>query len=339
MKIAIHHREGSFSDRWTTYCQEKGIEYKLVNAYDSDIVQQVEGCDAFMWHFHQSDYRDMQFAKALILSLEAKGIRCFPDSKTCWHFDNKVWEKYLLEAIGAPLVPSYVFYTKTEALRWARSTCFPKVFKLKGGASASNVRLAHTRKEAVKLIDQCFGRGIRHYRWKERFKESLRKYKEGKASLHELLRPFKYALKRYPTQFDHYHGREMGYAYFQDFIPNNTFDMRVWVVGDKAFGIKRPVREGDFRASGGGNRIYDYRQFDERCARIAFEVSKKLETQSLTFDFVFDPDNQPLIVEISYGTPVEGYDPCEGYWSDDLVWHAGVHPEFCGCMVEDLIRQ
>ena len=75
MKIAIHHRNGSFSDRWIAYCEKEGIEYKLVNAYDSDIIGQVEGCDAFMWHFHQEDYRDMQIALALILSLEAKGIR------------------------------------------------------------------------------------------------------------------------------------------------------------------------------------------------------------------------------------------------------------------------
>ena len=46
MIIAIHHRKGSFSGRWITYCQEKGIEYKLVNAYDNNIVQQVEDCDA-----------------------------------------------------------------------------------------------------------------------------------------------------------------------------------------------------------------------------------------------------------------------------------------------------
>ena len=33
MKIAIHHRKGSFSDRWIVYCKKEGIEYKLVNAY------------------------------------------------------------------------------------------------------------------------------------------------------------------------------------------------------------------------------------------------------------------------------------------------------------------
>ena len=339
MKIAIHHRNGSFSDRWIAYCEKEGIEYKLVNAYDSDIIGQVEGCDAFMWHFHQEDYRDIQIALALILSLEAKGIRCFPDSHTCWHFDNKVWEKYLLEAIGAPLVPSHVFYTRTEALKWANSTSFPKVFKLKGGASASNVRLARTRQEAVKLIGQCFGEGFRHYRWQERLKESYRKYKEGKSSLRELLRPINYAFKRYPTQFDHFHGREIGYAYFQDFIPNNTFDIRVCVVGDKAFGGKRLTRKGDFRASGSGKTVYDRQEIDERCVRIAFEVNRKLKMQSTAFDFVFDENNQPLIVEISYAFHVNSAEFCEGYWSDDMVWHEGADFNFCSWMVEDLLQQ
>ena len=44
MKIAIHHSSGSFSDRWIEYCKREGIEYKIVNAYDSDIVKQVEDC-------------------------------------------------------------------------------------------------------------------------------------------------------------------------------------------------------------------------------------------------------------------------------------------------------
>lgn len=338
-KIAVHHRENSFSDRWIAYLDQHQIEYKLVNAYASDIIQQVSDCDAFMWHFFHGDYRDMQFAKALILSLESQGIHCFPDSKTCWHFDNKVAQKYLLEAIGAPLVPSYVFYTREEAIQWANSTQFPKVFKLKGGAGASNVRLAHNRQEAVKLIEQCFETGFRQYRWREHFKESYRKYKEGKSSLRELLRPIKYAFMRYPTPFDHYHGREIGYAYFQNFIPNNTFDVRVCVVGNKAFALKRLTREGDFRASGSGHIIYDKLQIDERCVEIAFECNKKLQTQSIAFDFVFDPSNNPLIVEISYGYAVSAYDFCEGYWTEDMQWHEGTRFDFCGWMVENLINK
>ena len=313
--------------------EQHRITYKLVNAYANDIIGQVSDCDAFMWHFHQGDYRDMQFAKALILSLEAKGIRCFPDSHTCWHFDNKVWEKYLLEAIGAPMVPSYVFYTRKEALHWANTTSFPKVFKLKGGASASNVRLARNRQEAVRLIEQCFGKGFRQYRWREHFKESYRKYKEGKCSLRELLRPIKYAFKRYPTPFDHYHGREMGYVYFQDFVPNNDSDLRVVVVGNKAMGEKRFVRKGDFRASGSGD--FEYVPLSEAVLTIAFQTSKKLQLQSVAFDFIFRND-EPLIVEMSYAFGTHGIRYCKGYYTDDLQWHPEPEPDFCGWMVEGL---
>lgn len=171
MKIAIHHKPHSFSERWIEYCKEKGIPYKIVNAYDSDIVKQVEDCDAFMWHHHHADYRDALFAKQLLYSLETGGKKVFPDFHTGWHFDDKVGQKYLLEAIGAPLVPSYVFYTKQEALDWVDKTSFPKVFKLRGGAGAANVRLVHSKSEAKKLIRKAFGRGFTQFDGWGYFKE------------------------------------------------------------------------------------------------------------------------------------------------------------------------
>ena len=90
MRIAIHHRQGSFSERWINYCNSNNISYKLVNAYDSDIIQQVEDCDAFMWHFHHADYRDNLFAKQLLFSLQQAGKKIFPDINTAWHFDDKI---------------------------------------------------------------------------------------------------------------------------------------------------------------------------------------------------------------------------------------------------------
>jgi glutathione synthase/RimK-type ligase-like ATP-grasp enzyme len=94
-----------------------------------------------MWHWSHSDYRAQNFARQLIMSIERMGIRSFPNYNNCWHFDDKIGQKYLLEAIGASIVPSYVFYDKDEAIEWVNSTLFPKVFKLRGGASSLNVRL------------------------------------------------------------------------------------------------------------------------------------------------------------------------------------------------------
>ena len=339
MKIAIHTNKGSFAERWIKYCKENKIEYKLVNAYDNDIVEKVKDCDAFMWHFHHADYRDMQFAKSLLASLQKRGVKVFPDFDTCWHFDDKIAQNYLLEAIDAPLVPTYVFHTKKEALEWAEYTTFPKVFKLKGGAGATNVKLAHTKKDAKKLIKQCFGKGFSQYRFTDSFKEVYRKYKKGDVTCKSLIYEiYKGLIKKYPTEFDHFHGKECGYAYFQEFIPNNTYDIRVCVVGDKAFGLKRYTRENDFRASGSGNISYSKAEIDERCVEIAFDVAKKLGTQSIALDFVFDKGNAPLIVEISYGYAVAAYDACEGYWTNDMQWHEGTEFDFCGWMIENLIK-
>ena len=130
MKIAIHHKVGSFSEEWIKYCISKNIEYKLVNAYDTDIMDNVKDCNIFMWHHHHSDIKDVLIAKKVLFALEHSGISVYPNFKTDWHFDDKVAQKYLLEAIDAPLVNSHVFYDKQQALVWASNTNYPKVFKL-----------------------------------------------------------------------------------------------------------------------------------------------------------------------------------------------------------------
>lgn len=319
MKIAIHHNPDSFSDRWIKYCQENDLAYKLVNAFDSDIVAQVSDCDVFMWHHHHAQFKDVLTAKRILFALEHVGIKVFPDFKTGWHFDDKVAQKYLLEAIGAPLVPSYVFYDKQEALSWAKNTSFPKVFKLKGGAGAANVKLIRTEHEAKKLIHRAFGRGFPQFDKVAAFKERIRRFKEGQEGFIGVLKGF--ARLFISIEFSKKQPPEKGYAYFQDFVPNNDSDIRVVVIGDKAFAIKRFVRENDFRASGSGSISYDASDIDIRCVNLAFKINKSLETQSIGFDFVFNVNGEPELVEFCYGFAVKPYDSCPGYWDQDLNWH------------------
>ena len=121
----------------------------------------------------------------------------------------------------------------------------------------------------------------------------------------------------------------------QKFIPGNDSDTRIIVIGNRAFGIIRKVRKNDFRASGGGTITYDKENVDIRTVRMAFEVSKKLHLECVAYDFVFDQNNDPLIVEISYGFAIEAYDPCPGYWDNELDWHEGrFNPQ--AWMIDDL---
>ena len=134
---------------------------------------QLDDCKGLMWHWNQNDYKAALFARQLTFSLEKKGIKVFPDVNTAWHFNDKVGQKYLLEAIDAPLVESYVFYTKEDALNWLDKTTFPKVFKLRGGASSVNVSLVKSKKEAKNLVKKAFSKGFspitRFSRLRDRF--------------------------------------------------------------------------------------------------------------------------------------------------------------------------
>ena len=335
MIIGIHHSPGFFSDRWIKYCKDKGISFKLVDCYRSDIINQLEDCDALMWHFNHKGPRESKFAKQLIFAIQASGKAVFPDYNTMWHFDDKVAQKYLLEGLNAPIPDSYVFYSRGEAIDWTHTTYYPKVFKLRNGAGSDNVRLVRNESEAFRLIKKAFGRGFRQYDSWRNLKERIRKFRLGKTNLKDVFRGVLRLI--HTTDYDRLTGREVGYIYFQDFIPGNDSDIRVIVIGDKAFAIKRMVRKNDFRASGSGSILYDKDLFDEETIRLSFAVSDKLKAQCMAFDYVYN-GTEPLIVEISYGFAMSGYDDCQGFWDKNLNWTEGKFNPY-GWMVENLIAE
>jgi glutathione synthase/RimK-type ligase-like ATP-grasp enzyme len=322
MKLGIHNTNDSFSQRWVAYCDSHQIPYKIVNCYSNDIIDQLADCDGLFWHHQQGSAKDILFAKQLLFSLQQSGKKVFPDFNTAWHFDDKVGQKYLLESLaGDHFIPTWVFYSKAEAHTWAAQTTFPKVFKLRSGAGSQNVRLVNTQSAAMSIIAQAFNGGFKPYDAVGSLKERVRKYKLGKVGVKEIVK----GLVRLVVapRYANVKGKESGYVYFQEFIPENDSDIRVIVIGDKAFGIKRMVRKNDFRASGSGWIIYDRNQVDLRCVSLAFEITSKLQAQCLAYDFVFDHTKKPLLIEISYGFAPAGYEACTGYWDRQLRWHEG----------------
>lgn len=318
MRIAIHNRIGSYSDEWIDYCKTNNIDFKIVNCYDSDIVAQLKDCDGLMWHWPHWDFKAAHFARQLTYSLESKGKKVFPDSKTCWHYDDKVGQKYLFEAMDIPRVPTYTFYDKKEALAWCDKTDFPKVFKLRKGASSMNVKLARRKSDAKRLIRRAFGKGFPVVDRYSMFKDRILKMRRDR-DLKSIIGLFKgFARLFVQTELEKFSSNQKGYAYFQDFIPDNHYDTRIMVIGDRATGLKRMVRENDFRASGSGSFTFNPAEINMDCVKLAFEVAAKLKTQSIAFDFVIQND-KPLIIEISYASIIDHNNP--GYWDKDLKWH------------------
>lgn len=320
MKIAIHHREGAYSDRWIKFCIEKSINYKIVNCYENDIIEQLKDCDALMWNYTLADYRDMLFAKELLFSLEQSGKVVFPNFMTGWHYNDKLGQKYLFESLGIKIAPAYVFYTRKEALDWASKTVFPKVFKLRGGSSSANVRLAKTRKDAKRFINKAFSRGFsQFYRWGH-FRNRIKLYLNGKDTLLGVIKGF---LRLFiPTELAKRSGRDKSYVYFQDFIPNDGFDYRIEIVGDFCIAMIRKVRIKDFRASGGHDDHYERELIPKDVIDFAFDVCDKMNSQSCALDIVRNKETQELyLLEDSFWYSLDEEEFSHGYWDRYGNWY------------------
>jgi glutathione synthase/RimK-type ligase-like ATP-grasp enzyme len=337
-KIAIHQYLDVFTKRWVDYLTINNIEFNFVDCYSNNIIKDMKEYDILLWSWNLSEFESLNFAKELIYSLEKMNKIVFPDFKTSFFYDNKIGQKYLLESIDAPFIKTYVFYKKKEAINWIEMTSFPKVFKLSGGAGALNVKLCKSKKEALKFTNIAFGKGFSQFDRVAWFKDKLSKFKSSPSKLttFNLLKSFARLFVK--TKKENLMSEEKGYIYFQEFIPNNTFDIRVVVINSKAFAFKRLCRDNDFRASGSGNILYEKSEIDERCIQIAFNTSKKLEVQSMAYDFVFDKNNEPLIVEISYHFASKASDNCVGYWDDTLNWHeTNINPQ--DMIIESLLEK
>lgn len=130
---------------------------------------------------------------------------------------------------------------------------YPFISKASTGAMSRNVRLVRTPEEARAEYEAAFGPGI----------------------------PI---LPR---------GMQQGYLYWQRFIQGNAGDIRVIVMGDEAFGIRRGNRDDLPFASGSGRLEIIRRMDDEGIAqafRLADQISRHLNTRWQAYDFVFEGD-------------------------------------------------
>lgn len=338
MKIGIQRLPSTFSRTFIEYCEGNNIPFKLIDVYKNDVIHQLKDCDAFIWHTNHLSKKDYQVAKRLLTAVEHSGKVCFPSIYENWHYDDKIAQKYLLEAIDAPLIPSYVFYEEQEALKWAANTSWPKVFKLTGGAGSSNVKLIHSEKEARKIIRRSFRKGhIAFNQKKYYFEESLSRYKKHK-SIFRFFKSLLHLLK--PTNKNLVDHIEKDYVYFQDFMHNNDFDLRLIVVNQsRIMSMKRYNREGDFRASGSGNLHFMQKDdLEKSLLKLVLDTTIKLKMNFAAYDIVYDANGNPVIIELTY-TPAIEYEESPGYWDVNLNWVDGRVGQYAAWMVDKVIEQ
>jgi len=322
MLVGIHKAffRGYFEyiQRFEHILDHNTIRHIRLECDDTDFWSRARDLDLFIfWWRH--DNGDWRLATTLIPILEGQlNLKCLPNMKTCWAYDDKIRQSYLLRQLGFPIVESWIFWDKEKALDWLKTATLPFVFKLSGGAGSENVTLVKDRARARKLIRRMFGSGIQstripwgNTRWLDfKLKGEIRhQVADAVRKLRGVSLP---ALELHKN-----------YGYFQKFLPGNTYDTRVTVIGNRAFGFRRYTRDNDFRSSGSGRIDYDPKAIDLNFVEMGHAISKKLCFQSMAYDFLYDENKKAALCEMSYNFIDQYIYNCPGHWDDSLNWHEG----------------
>ena len=278
------------SPRWAELLVKAGHEVRWVNVYGADILEQVRGCQGFMWRWAHFDgmYR---VARRLLPVLERElGLVMYPDQATCWHYDDKAAQALLFAARGVPTPRTWVWYSRRQAEAWAAGASYPLVAKLTGGAGSTNVRLIKDVAEAKGWLETMWQRGM---------------FKLTDAGAEGVMEP----------RLEEYH---YSYALFQEFMAGNLFDTRITAIGKYAFGYRRFNRDDDFRASGSGRNDYDHTAIDPRFVRLAYQTARKLGMHSCAIDGLYrggsSAQGEVVTGEVSYTYISRYLNNCPGHW-------------------------
>ncbi len=323
MLVGIHlDPYGRFRDlnaKFETILKYNDIPCLRLEASQPDFWEIIPRLDLFIFSWiHYDAYYDRATTILPIIENDYR-VKCLPDQATCWHYDDKIKQYLRLKAQGFPVVPSWIFWEKEEALSWIKTAPLPLVFKLKSGAGSSSVLLVKTRNQARRLINIMFVKGIvtgKIPSLASTYFRDLNLYKE--------MRHFARRMKNRLQGIDPYPywRRHKNYVYFQEFLPGNTYDTRVTTIGSRVFAYRRFVREKDFRASGSDNWSLDRSEVDMEMVKLGLEISQQMGFQVMAYDFLYDQNRNPRIVEISY-TYGDYPEFSTGYWDRDLKWHNG----------------
>lgn len=318
--ISIKLHSSNWFIPWKKYCIENNIEYFVINPYKYNVIKELEGFDVVLWHFSGYIYKDMLIAKDILFSAKKMGIQVFPDFDDCWHFDDKIAETYLMQSINAPIPNSLMFYALDDLKNEINKITFPIIAKLRNGSGSHNVKLIKDKKELLHYSNKMFSKGFSSspsliYKTSSNVKssKSLKVFINRAKRIPEFLKTLASA-NEFPN--------EKGYVYLQEFIPNNGFDLKVVVVGDKLSFIGRNIREGDFRASGGGDLFYDNKFITKNVIESAFRTSDLLGFKCMGYDYVVNNETgEGIIIEISYGFSHQALLLANGYFDRNGVWY------------------
>jgi glutathione synthase/RimK-type ligase-like ATP-grasp enzyme len=259
--IGIIRDEGIYP-RWTKYrrfLENNSFDHNIYDLHANDWIEKAENFDIILG-FPLSTIWDLnEFRRKYYLLEKFLGKRCYPSTDHVNLYEDKSLEAYLAEIYDLPFVKTYTSHDEANALNLIKTLAYPLVSKVNPSSGSVGVELVRTEKEARQIVQRAFSR-------------------LGRSTFTN-------------------HFRQKNYVYFQEFIPNDGYDIRVIVVGNWVLGYYRKVLGGDFRAS--GMNLVELRELPETPMRIALRVNELIKSPMLAVDMIHALNGNYYVIEYS----------------------------------------
>ena len=208
-------QDAGASPRWTKYCRflkTNSIPFGIYDIRSVGWIEEARQYDVIIGiESCEISYLDEIRRKFYVLEKHLDK-KCYLSYSDIILYEDKILESYLAEVYAFPFIKASIYNSEKEALDAADVFQYPVVSKIVPCAGSVGVELVRTSLQCKKIIKKAFSRNGR--------------------KIHV----------NYSSQ--------KNYVYFQEYVPNDGYDIRIIVIGDNVFGYYRKAPPGDFRASG-----------------------------------------------------------------------------------------
>ncbi len=268
--------------KFERFLKANDIPYKELDIKASSFISECKDFDIVAWRTLSTYVDQWEAADKVEFIQEYLGKMILPPRQALWLDEDKIRAQWVLELNQLPVINTFISYSKEETENYIESCQYPFISKEKTCSRSEGVQLIKNKSQARKLVRQVFNGGLK---------------------------------------LNNSYVKQKNYVYFQEFVPNKGFDLRVIMVGNSYFGYYRFPKAGDYRASGSG--IVTKKDIPLEVLLLAKKARECLPKSYLSaVDFLQDTrDNKFYIIETSSFISIES---CEQLVVDGV---AGRHVE------------
>ncbi|MCB2208724.1 MAG: hypothetical protein KQH67_10570 [Bacteroidetes bacterium] len=233
------------------------IPYAFLNIHDSDWMEKSKEFDLIIYRPDNSPSGVFE-AKTKIHYIEKYLNKfCFPNCHEIWAYEDKVRANYLYQYFKIPHINTFISNSKSETKAYIKQCSYPFVSKITCGSVSRGVQLIRNERQAERLVKKVFAEGRKTY-WTEQ--------------------------------------RQKNYVYFQEFVRDAYFDLRIIVIHNKITGYYRLTPDNDFRASGAGIWQLNVSELPRAAMELAVRVKENLELTVVAVDLMKPKGSKEFLV-------------------------------------------